>query len=113
MDELPRKFGEADGPAEYVTKPARLEETRISRLDDYPFDPKVSLLTHDPALGDPGGSLKSWWLRPCHEPQDAPAAALLLEPFSALLGFDYDNRSVTIGGDLKRHNAPFEMPTGN
>jgi hypothetical protein len=42
MDELPRRFGEAEGPAEYVMKPIRLEETRISGLDDYLIDPNVS-----------------------------------------------------------------------
>jgi hypothetical protein len=48
MDELPRRFGEAEGPAENVMKPIRLEETRTSGLDDYLIDPKVSLLSKTP-----------------------------------------------------------------
>ena len=43
MDELPQRFGEAEGPAEYVMRPIRLEETRMSGLDDYLIDPKVPL----------------------------------------------------------------------
>ena len=31
----PRRLGGAEGPAEYVMKPIRLEETRMSGLDDY------------------------------------------------------------------------------
>src|SRR6516165_7630227 len=48
MDELPRRFGEAEGPAECVMKPIRLEETRMSGLDDYPIDPNVSLPSKTP-----------------------------------------------------------------
>src|SRR6516162_576976 len=35
MDELLRRLGGAEGPAEYVMKPIRLEETRMSGLDDH------------------------------------------------------------------------------
>jgi hypothetical protein len=48
MDEPPRKSGGAEGPAEYVMKWIRLEETRMSGLDDYLIDPKVSLLSKTP-----------------------------------------------------------------
>ena len=82
MDELPRRFGEAEGPAEYVMKRIRLQETRMSGLDDYLIDPNVSL--SKTPNGQPLGAdnrkpaeicsfANSWW-RPCHEPEDAPAA---------------------------------------
>ena len=48
MDERPRRFGEAEGPAEYVMKPIRLEDTRMSGLDDYLSDPNVSLPSKTP-----------------------------------------------------------------
>jgi hypothetical protein len=51
MDELLRRLGGAEGPAEYVMKPIRLEETRMSGLDDYLIDPKVSLLGKKPIRG--------------------------------------------------------------
>ena len=51
MDELLRRLGGAEGPAEYVMKWIRLEETRMSGLDDYLIDPKVSLLGKKPIRG--------------------------------------------------------------
>ena len=50
MDELPRRFGEAEGPAEYVMKPIRLEETRMSGRDDRLIDPNGSLPSKTPTL---------------------------------------------------------------
>ena len=81
MDDLPPRFGEAEGPAEYVMKPIRLAETRMSGLDDYLIDPNVSLPSKTPnrqALGadnrKPADIARSpiAGLRPCHEPKDAP-----------------------------------------
>src|SRR6516162_4450872 len=44
MDELPRRLGGAEVRGEYVMKSTRSEETRISVLDDYLVDPKISML---------------------------------------------------------------------
>jgi len=79
MDERPRRSGEAEGPAEYVIKPIRLEETRMSGLEDYLIDPVLSLpsktsnrqplradnrkpadIARSPIAGDLGCWLKLW-----------------------------------------------------
>ena len=44
MDEPPRKSGGAEVRGEYVMKSTRSEVTRMSVLDDYLVDPKVSML---------------------------------------------------------------------
>src|SRR5262252_5111542 len=44
MDEPPRKSGAAEVRGEYIMKSTRSEETRMSVLDDYLVDPKVSML---------------------------------------------------------------------
>src|SRR5262245_65677754 len=44
MDEAPRKSGGAEVRGEYVMKSTRSEETRMSVLDDYLVDPKISML---------------------------------------------------------------------
>src|SRR5215831_4029054 len=44
MDEPPRKSGGVEVRGEYVMKSTRSEETRMSVLDDYLVDPKISML---------------------------------------------------------------------
>src|SRR6516225_6953675 len=44
MDEPPQKSGGAEVRGEYVMKSTRSEETRMSVLDDYLMDPKISIL---------------------------------------------------------------------
>src|SRR5215469_1017356 len=48
MDEPPRKSGGAEVRGEYVMNSTRSEETRISVLDDYLVDPKISMLAKSP-----------------------------------------------------------------
>src|SRR5215472_5820163 len=43
MDEPPRKSGKAEVRGEYVMKSTRSEETRMSVLDDYLMDRKISV----------------------------------------------------------------------